>query len=817
LTNVLDGSAAQGITLVAPAGYGKTMLAREWLQGREAVVWYRLALPCLDLAAFAIGLADAAEEALPEVAATLHQRAPTTPSPVGLARALAHSIRGWAEEGLLVIDDYHFASESEAIDEFLESLLRNSALRLLVTTRSRPPWSSARRLVHGHVMEIGATQLAMTAEEAEQLLGGHAVGNVRDLVEKANGWPAILGLASAAARTDAPQHTVSDALFRYFAEEVLNQQPAHVQRFMLEASVRLRVTATADTDALDHLLNAGLLDHEGDDFRFHPLLQDFLRQRLWESDSERAEELAKRAIEDAKAGGDYEEAFHLSLSFRPDDAIEVASGAVAELVRTGRVATAERWVELCGSRALERPSLVLAKAAAALRRGQFADSLALTRDLADRLPEEDPQAWRAAYLTAQALHLLADKVDAMIYARRAVERAQEDADRPSALLLACLCAARLELPEADRYLAALAQLGGDDTSRLRFAAAQLVAAVKKGSLAGVWDTTEPVLPLVERAPNPLLQTHVLACASYLCMLRADYRRAATLAERSMDICREYEIGFALDFSLLCRAFADIGSGAFKEARARLRALARRAAAHEDADFHLLVRIAELKLALARGTHARLADLSPLPPTIEAQATRAYVGAHRALLALAAAADGDWERASERAERALALSGSAEAVHYARFADAIARIERREAATGALGALLRDIECAEALDAFVVAYRACPTLLSHINKGSWTPGLQQATSAANDGALLARDARSSANVATEAMLPLLTPREAEVLELLGEGLSNDAIAAALVISPATAKVHVHNILNKLGARTRTEAVRRADLSSMRSAD
>lgn len=815
---MLDGSAAQAITLVAPAGYGKTMLAREWLQGREAVLWYRLALPCVDLAAFAIGLADAAEEALPEVAATLHQRAPITPSPVSLARALARAIRGWAEEGLLVIDDYHFASESEAIDEFVESLLRSSALRLLVTTRSRPRWASARRLVHGEVLEIGATQLAMTPEEAEQLLGGHALGNVRDLVEKASGWPAIIGLASAAARADAPHDAVADALFRYFAEEVLNQQPAHVQRFMLEASVRLRASATADTDVLQRLLKGGLLEHEGDGFRFHPLLQEFLRQRLWESDSERAEELARRAIEDARAAGDYEGAFHLSLSFRPDEAIDVASGAVEELVRTGRVATAERWVELCGSGALERPSLVLAKAAASLRRGRFADSLALTRDLADRLPEDDPQAWRAAYLTAQALHLLADKADAMIYARRAVERAREDADRPSALLLACLCAARLELPEAERYLAALAQLGGDDThGRLRFAAAQLVASVKKGSLAGVWETTEAVLPLVERAPNPLLQTHVLACASYVCMLRADYRRAAILAERSMDICREYEIAFALDFSLLCRAFADIGSGAFKEARARLRALERRAVAHEDADFHLLIRIAELKLELARGTDARLADPSALPPTIEAQATRAYVGAHHALLALAAAACGDCARASERADRALALSGSAEAAYYARFADTIARIQRGEAATDTLGALLRDVECAEALDAFVVAYRACPTLLSQINKGSWTPGLQQATSAANDGPLLARNAGSAANVAPEEVLPSLTPREAEVLELLGEGLSNGAIAAALVISPATAKVHVHNILNKLGARTRMEAVRRADRSGMRSDD
>ncbi|MGF1504778.1 MAG: response regulator [Anaerolineae bacterium] len=52
---------------------------------------------------------------------------------------------------------------------------------------------------------------------------------------------------------------------------------------------------------------------------------------------------------------------------------------------------------------------------------------------------------------------------------------------------------------------------------------------------------------------------------------------------------------------------------------------------------------------------------------------------------------------------------------------------------------------------------------------------------------------------------LTEREHEVLELLAAGMSNAAIADALVISVATAKFHVSNVLSKLGVRTRTEAV------------
>jgi DNA-binding NarL/FixJ family response regulator len=52
---------------------------------------------------------------------------------------------------------------------------------------------------------------------------------------------------------------------------------------------------------------------------------------------------------------------------------------------------------------------------------------------------------------------------------------------------------------------------------------------------------------------------------------------------------------------------------------------------------------------------------------------------------------------------------------------------------------------------------------------------------------------------------LTPRELEVLTLIGQGRSNGEIAEALTIAPRTVKVHVQNILGKLGAGNRTEAV------------
>jgi two-component system, NarL family, nitrate/nitrite response regulator NarL len=55
-------------------------------------------------------------------------------------------------------------------------------------------------------------------------------------------------------------------------------------------------------------------------------------------------------------------------------------------------------------------------------------------------------------------------------------------------------------------------------------------------------------------------------------------------------------------------------------------------------------------------------------------------------------------------------------------------------------------------------------------------------------------------------PRLTPRECEILRLVGDGLTNDQIAGYLFIALATVKNHMHNILCKLGVERRIDAVR-----------
>jgi len=104
--------------------------------------------------------------------------------------------------------------------------------------------------------------------------------------------------------------------------------------------------------------------------------------------------------------------------------------------------------------------------------------------------------------------------------------------------------------------------------------------------------------------------------------------------------------------------------------------------------------------------------------------------------------------------------------------------------GAIGYLLKNVSTEELADAIRSAHAGRPTLAPEATQ-----------------ALIHHATRRNSTVLGDD----LTDREREVLRLMVQGLNNTAIAEELVVSRSTVKFHVSNILSKLQATSRTEAV------------
>ena len=169
LTTLLDESGARFLLLLAPAGYGKTTLAREWTEGRDDVVWYGGGPAMADVAALAAGVAEAltAQDEVAERVRILAARG----QPAGvLAKAVAAAAP--KDPGLiLVIDDYQYVAESADADAFMSELMSLTKFRLLLTSRVRPTWLTPRMTVYGEATVVEMAELAFTDEEAQEVLG----------------------------------------------------------------------------------------------------------------------------------------------------------------------------------------------------------------------------------------------------------------------------------------------------------------------------------------------------------------------------------------------------------------------------------------------------------------------------------------------------------------------------------------------------------------------------------------------------------------------------------------------------------------------
>jgi ATP/maltotriose-dependent transcriptional regulator MalT len=541
------------------------------------------------------------------------------------------------------------------------------------------------------------------------------------------------------------------------------------------ASVPPSIDARPDA-VIERLTERALLySSAGGGLRFHPLLRDFLRHKLEQEDPQLLTTLTEQAIASARESRRWDDAFELAIgSDEFETAATIVGEAAPDLLSAGRVETVEKWFAASGRAAHGVPDATLAKVEVLTRQGRHAEAAALAADLAGRLGPDHERASHAWFLAGLAVHLISDEQRSLEYHLEARKTAREPGDLNNALWGAGLAAAELELPETDAYFDEWERLAPDDLdSRLRVPVARTMSARNRGSFAGVWHAYEPLLPAAEHAHDPMAQSSFLANAAYVSVQRGEYALAHAIAVEALRLCTELRLAFAAGVCLFRRGTAEIGLRDFAAAHETIDELGRIATAHEDPAFRLGEALLRVKLSLMQGEPQNALDCAEHAPA--EGAFRALAGEFLALVAMAAAAAGESELAAEYTKRARDRSRAIETVFLTRFAEAIASgADARELARKAIEAEYRD--------AVVIASRACPPLLEQLD----------IEPIASPSAVRSRNGP-------------LTRRENEVLQLMTEGLSNAEIAQRLVISVSTAKLHVHHVLEKLGAKSRLQAV------------
>jgi DNA-binding NarL/FixJ family response regulator len=225
----------------------------------------------------------------------------------------------------------------------------------------------------------------------------------------------------------------------------------------------------------------------------------------------------------------------------------------------------------------------------------------------------------------------------------------------------------------------------------------------------------------------------------------------------------------------------------------------------DPNLTLITTIVGLKIALTEGS----ASVPHEAPDLALLGQRSAVTEYDALVAVAMAASGDLESATARIAQTDTAS-SIESHMYTLAARAIVASRQGSAeASRLLKGLVSEARRRACLDALVLAYRSYPQLLADAREqGPAIRSVVQRTIELSHDTRLAA-AHGLPMDGPEPLKALLTPREQQVLRLMAAGLGNIEIAEALVISHSTAKVHVHNVVRKLQAKSRLEAIRRFD--------
>jgi ATP/maltotriose-dependent transcriptional regulator MalT len=813
LIKLLDESEARIILLLAPAGYGKTTLARQWAKTLNGAIWVSLTPAHRDIARFAEALASAIDRLGGSARNFMSEYLKANRNPQQAAAELASLLADQMVEARvqwLVIDDLHEVDDTQGLTQVLEVLEERLAIRFLVTARTRPSWVTSRRTLYGEIYEIPREGLAMDQHESKLVIGRRP--ELLSLAARAEGWPAVVGLAAQISPKSLPHDVMPAALYDYLAEEMYRSAPASIQERLLGLALAPELRdderdgeIAADTASLiAQIRDLGFLSAENET-ELHPLIREFLLQKLTSTPG--AQRLARKAVHACLKQERWDRAFELVLRFNLRNMVEsVLEAAYGPLMRSGHLGTLSAFTaNVRSSPSFPPPVVDLVDADLAMRDGAVHLAVDLATRVRDQIPTDHPLASRASTIIAQSAFVQADLATSAESYRLAYATARDARDQADALYGWALASIQGETGDATSALSELKRRRNSSPLDLvKYSTADLTRARFAEGFASPLDVAETLhaLPLVA---DPSARTSFMYAAVYSLALQADYRAALELAVSSQKEVDAFHLEFARPYTEWNLALVNLGLRRFGAAERSLQRV-EDATSERPLGFHVLnARILRMRLGLQTSEFDRVAELMRLPdyesaiPSLHAE--------HQATQGLCLAV------LNEPAEALMATTASDKittAVEVKVLGQAVRAVVAAREGRSAEGTAMFSLATRYGVwDPVVAALRASEHLRDVLTAvDAIRPQLEILYSRSNDLAFARRAGFRTRS--SDSPNQVLTPREMEVLELLARGFRNRDIARALVISDSTTKVHVRHILEKLGVRTRTQAVARLEL-------
>jgi LuxR family transcriptional regulator, maltose regulon positive regulatory protein len=852
-------------SIIAPAGYGKTTLAAEWARRtRRRVAWLALDEYDNELSAFLAYIVAAVRTLYPDACPDTHGllAATTLPAPEWLAVLFNNEIDDLPESFVLVIDDFHLATDP-AIHQFVDGLLRHPPLQmhLLLASRAELPFSLGRLRANRRLTELRTDDLRFSQGEAETLLAQMVPGQPADpetagLLARIEGWAAGLHLAGLAIsavpnRAALASDKVGSAhrfITDYLVEQVLRRQTPAVQAFLLRTSILDRITpalaraVVADADLAEEvsiatLAQAGLflniLDEKGEWYAYHSLFRELLYRHLTASlPGHRIADLHRRAGRWFAQNGLFDEA--LQHAFAANDekmAIQIVVDSFPAWLETDGWRTINRRIALFPAATVDQhPWLLMAKGHT-LHLQSRPDAVAPLLLQAERqltawdhgLPEAQAQLLRG-YLDALwsvhwSLHTDAERTKTA--AQKALASLPEEHLYGRGIALTTLTIALQVSGEADTAeqqlnaimaRAALAPGGGHAVLRpllcllsLYFAEGHIAHAVQIGQAL-----LHRALELGSR-PNQAWAHLALGAAAYEVN---DLTAAAEHFGRAVEL-RQAVYARAAHESFVGLALTHQTQGHSQEVQGVLAAMA---------EFHREL-VNPTLAAEAVSLRRRIAVLNGEPdpgvarPGSIPPRTSIWYGwleipaVTQIRVALAGPEPADWTETESALEGLLVTAANLHksgcvasllalkaVLHLRRHdQDTALHVLRQALAIGEPRGLVRAIVDAGPQLAPLLAALAAATPSAYLHR----------LRAALGGALPPDDnPQRAATVVAASEAIELTRREREVLALLGRRQTDREIAETLVISPLTVRTHIENLSSKLSVSGRRAIVDKA---------